>query len=315
MKDILVWHQGAIGDLILSLAAVYSIKKHFPERSLHLIARDDLSDIVIGSGLADQMSSNEKGLYADFFSDAGISGRAADFIGNFEAAFVFMRRRHVTFMKNIGRYVPSCVHIATVPPEGVREHVSFFQGKQLKGRGVDLSMPPRLALPRRLPEIGAGAPTISVHPGSGGKEKRWGLRGFLDLIEILAEGGRYRFSILLGPAEAELKDECRRFVSEKNIPAEIVFGKPLTFIVSVLAASSLYVGNDSGITHLASALGRPSVAIFGPTDPSVWGPLGSNVRIIKPDIPFSVCQGTVKAEDVAGLARELLSEHAAHGSS
>ena len=48
-----------------------------------------------------------------------------------------------------------------------------------------------------------------------------------------------------------------------------------------LARASLYIGNDSGITHLAAAVGTPTLALFGPTDPAVWAPRGPNVRVAK----------------------------------
>jgi heptosyltransferase-3 len=306
MKGILIWHQGAIGDLILSLPAVYSIRRHFCRSPLHLIARSDLSDILRASGVADETSSNERALYADFFSEDGISDRARDFLENFGSAFVFMRGKNKTFMKNIARHISACVHISTVPPDDVRQHVSSFQMKQLRRRGIALSAPPCLDLPRQSAEIDSGGRVITVHPGSGGREKRWGLQRFLDLITILAEEDLFRFFLILGPAEEDMLAECRAFVSEREIRAEVISGEPLSYISAVLKESSLHVGNDSGITHLASALGRPVVAIFGRTDPAVWGPLGQNVMIMKPDRGCSECDGDVKVEDAARLARELL---------
>jgi heptosyltransferase-3 len=313
MKGVLVWHQGAIGDLVLSLPAVYSIKRHFHAHSLHLISKSELSDIVIAGRIADEVSSNERALYADFFCGSGMSGPAADFLEKFEAAFVFVRRRNDAFMSNLLRHVLSCCDVCTVPPEGVKEHVAGYQLKQLADRGIRPALLPELDAGRRYAEIDAGEPIISMHPGSGGKEKRWHLRGFLDLMETLAEEGRYRFFILLGPAEADMESECRGFISGRNISAEIVSNRPVSFIAPILKASSLYVGNDSGITHLASVLGAPTLAIFGPTDPAVWGPIGSSVRIIRPACSVSsrrgfsgLRPGSVDVEDVAKAAMGLL---------
>jgi heptosyltransferase-3 len=67
-----------------------------------------------------------------------------------------------------------------------------------------------------------------------------------------------------------------------------------------LAAASLYIGNDSGITHLAAAAGAPVIAIFGPTDPALWAPRGPRVRVI---------QGNPTSGDVLHAAQEILDWH------
>ncbi|MDA8432728.1 MAG: glycosyltransferase family 9 protein [Nitrospiraceae bacterium] len=312
MKEALVWHQGAVGDLILSLPAIYSIKKHVRPRSLHLISRSDLSDIFLSNGIADETSSNERGLYAGFFSGANVSGGAAEFLGRFDDAYVFMRNRDEIFMENLGRHISSVFRVATVTPIGRKEHISHFQLGQLVALGIDPAVPPCLDYPGAAARSGGGAPVVSIHPGSGGRAKRWRLSGFLDLVRVLRGEGRYRFFVLLGPAETEIEGECRRFLFEEGIEGEIVAGRPLSSIASVLMASSLYVGNDSGITHLAAALGRPVVAIFGPTDPAVWAPLGDKVKIIRADFPAGGGRGgsgegsEELTADVARAAGELL---------
>jgi heptosyltransferase III len=58
---------------------------------------------------------------------------------------------------------------------------------------------------------------------------------------------------------------------------------PLRTLAATLARASVYVGNDSGVTHLAAAAGTPAVAIFGPTDPAQWSPLGRAVRVLRAD--------------------------------
>ena len=320
MKDILVWHQGALGDLLLSLPAVHSIKKHFSPCRLHLISRTDLAGVIVASGIADEVSSNGKAMYADFFREDSLPATASEFLHKMHAAFVFMKRRDETLIKNLRKHVAFCRSVSTVPQQGERVHVAAFQMEELQRAGIFSSGPPRLCV---APPAGGGGdrPFVTIHPGSGGKWKRWDLRGFFDVMDALAEVGPYRFLVLLGPAEREMREECGRLISARNIPADIVSDRPVPYIASLLAMSSLFVGSDSGITHLASMIGTPSVAVFGPTDPALWGPLGPSVRIVKSgctcrpcseaasiSCPELLCLKDVKPQDVLKAAHEILSE-------
>ena len=320
MKDILVWHQGALGDLLLSLPAVYSIKKYFASSRLHLISRTDLAGVIVASGIADEVSSNEKAMYADFFREDSLPATASEFLRKMHAAFVFMKRKDKAFMKNLRKHVPFCRSVSTVPQQGERVHVASFQLGELQREGISSSGTPRLRVAPPV-GIGGGRPIVTIHPGSGGKWKRWDLRGFVDVMDALAKIGPYRFLVLLGPAERGMREECGRLISTRNIPADIVSDRPIPYIASLLAMSSLFVGSDSGITHLASMIGTPSVAVFGPTDPALWGPLGPGVRIVKSGctcFPCSEaaslscpeglrCLKDVKPQDVLKAAHELLS--------
>ncbi|MEJ2697843.1 MAG: hypothetical protein P8013_14500 [Candidatus Sulfobium sp.] len=184
MKKILVWHQGALGDLILSLPAVHAIKKHYEETPLHLICRGDMADVIVERDLAETVSSNEKGEFGSLFADCTDFPRElGTFLEGFDAAFVFMRSRHDAFFDNLRRYIPQCRHIPTLPPPGVRRHVASYQLEQLTGPGIDHD--------RSFPVLGAGRevacpvgpPLVVVHPGSGGKKKCWPLRKYLQVIE------------------------------------------------------------------------------------------------------------------------------------
>jgi len=64
---------------------------------------------------------------------------------------------------------------------------------------------------------------------------------------------------------------------------------PLPLLAAILSRCRLYVGNDSGVTHLAAAVGVPTVAIFGPTDPDVWAPRGPGVRVVRAATPCAPC--------------------------
>jgi len=70
---------------------------------------------------------------------------------------------------------------------------------------------------------------------------------------------------------------------------------PLARLGRTLARARLYIGNDSGITHLAAAAGCPTLAIFGPTNPAVWAPRGANVRVIQGKEGFPTAEEVLSA--------------------
>ncbi len=290
MARTLVWHQGSLGDLILSLPALYCIKNGGTTAHLHLISRTDMSDILIESSLADEVSSTENGLFADLFVPHTTSQRASEFLSSFDNAFIFMKRPEEVFEGNLRKHIPECFFIATGLSDGCVAHMSAFQVEQLVQLGIGAREIPPLRTKPFLSADHPGKEIITIHPGSGGQKKCWPLGRFLELMELLDRTGRFYFYFILGPAEdPDLQRISEKFISTNGIDASAIAGRPVSHVAPLLKSASVHVGNDSGITHLASALGTPTVAVFGPTDPKVWGPWGRRVSIVRAGVPCSPC--------------------------
>jgi len=168
------------------------------------------------------------------------------------------------------------------PPSGVHAAVHFARAFL---EGVDEAPAPGLSAPTELRRrarkllddaLGPRVRPVAVHPGSGGARKCWPPEEFAALIRNLD-----RPTVLLrGPADEEA---CRRVLAllpDGNGRPELS-GLEVAQAGAVLAECRLYVGNDSGLTHLAAGLGVPTVAVFGPTEPAVWAPLGPQVRVVR----------------------------------
>lgn len=126
-----------------------------------------------------------------------------------------------------------------------------------------------------------GQPTVLLHPGTGGRWKRWPLRHFQRLAGPLARAGlAVRWSC--GPADDDLR-EALLATSER--PGELWPDLNLDDYAALLARCTLLVSADTGVAHLASLLSVPQVALFGPTDPRRWTPLGGQAAVIQsPDL-------------------------------
>jgi ADP-heptose:LPS heptosyltransferase len=119
---------------------------------------------------------------------------------------------------------------------------------------------------------------VVIHPGSGGAHKCWHLDNFLAIAKMLEKEGAESV-FLLGPAEMKRFGESTiRYIRELG---NLLTDLPLSDVLAVLSCSRAFLGNDSGITHLAAALGIRTVVVFGPTEPAIYGPLGPAVTILR----------------------------------
>ncbi|HVX84120.1 MAG TPA: glycosyltransferase family 9 protein [Phycisphaerae bacterium] len=157
-------------------------------------------------------------------------------------------------------------------------HVTEFHRKQLAAAGLDLPAGP-LPLPRSNPD---GA--IVIHPGSGGDAKCWPRERFLGLARALKRLG-YPPTLILGEAEQERWGN--QIIDQLQQEFAWYLHMGLYELADRLSRARLYLGNDSGVTHLAAAMGIPTVTLFGPSDDRQWAPVGPGVQVLRPAAPAS----------------------------
>jgi len=119
---------------------------------------------------------------------------------------------------------------------------------------------------------GAHTAPYVLHPGSGSPRKNWPVLRFIELARLLDARAQCPL-FLVGEADHEVADVLRRKAPDIPLLADL----DLLDVARVLSAATAYVGNDSGITHLAAALGRPTLALFGPSNPDLWSPRGARL--------------------------------------
>jgi ADP-heptose:LPS heptosyltransferase len=125
---------------------------------------------------------------------------------------------------------------------------------------------------------GLGVPIIAFHPGSGSDKKNWPLQNWIELGHHFLRNHSGSLLIVSGEADGA---QTRKVESTWHNP-RVRFAKslPLPTLAAVLE-QTVFVGHDSGISHLAAAAGAKSILLFGPTDPAVWAPLNENARVIR----------------------------------
>jgi heptosyltransferase-2 len=127
----------------------------------------------------------------------------------------------------------------------------------------------------------ADAPCIALHPGSGSPRKNWGLDNWARLAATLHRDTGASMLVVAGEAEAAVLADFRALLDAAGIEYTLADSVPLPALAARLAGCRLFLGHDTGPAHLAAACGVPCVLVFGPTDPLVWAPAGTHVRVVR----------------------------------
>lgn len=315
---------GAIGDCILTLSLAEFMKDclglggvdilgHteyigiFPERTrvdgIRSIDSVDLYRLFVETNTFDLADGDA---LINVFSDYAW---IVTFLGEPDSNF----EQNLIFTANCSRST-EVITLSMKPSEKSSAHISDFYIQQFIAQS-GLSLEPRLIQKTKslikvtkadinrgrelLKEINVDSSEklVVIHPGSGGPHKCCHLDNFLSVAKVLASKG-VEVIFLLGPAEMERLSASA--MAEIGAVAGQLVNLSLADVLAVLSNAAGYIGNDSGITHLSAALGIRTVAVFGPTDPAVYGPIGPDVTVLASnDADFA-------KKPLASLQQELL---------
>lgn len=275
---ILIIRPGALGDTVFTEPVVASLRARHPDAHIEIAGRTDFLPLLVGPGLADACSSTDSARFTSLFADGPLGLTGYDII------VAYLPDEDGSLTAKLRRAACTAVVFDPRPPDDGSVHIVDHLLTALEPLGVPVARnQPRL--PRRdewLDEAAALDPLLRrrggyvvIHPGSGGRHKLLSAEKWADVIA----GLRPRPVVLTcGPADETVVDDVLARVDGE--PPLVVRNQPVTTLAGVLAGAERYFGCDSGVTHLAAALGVPAVAVFGATDPRVWAPRGPNVRVV-----------------------------------
>ncbi len=266
----LVYHNGALGDFLTALPAMAAWRRLRGGRPLALLGKPHFAELA-ADGLFEEAWDAGSAMFASLFrgGDEPVPAGLAELFSSIDAALLFASAASALpgAFSRLG--VARIVRQDPFPHEAMAKidyHLSLF--------GDPLAFEPE----ERTPRIALGPCPLPVsrriavlHPGSGSPEKNWPLARFAALADLLGARG-FEVRWIAGPAE-----------HDTAFPAGAVVwrGVQLRELASALSACGVYVGNDSGVTHLAAAAGCPVVALFGRTDERIWAPRGARVRVVR----------------------------------
>jgi heptosyltransferase-2 len=293
---ILVIRGGAIGDFILTLPAIAAMRNQFPEAHLEVLGYPHIIQLALAGGLVDRVSSIEARALAGFFARNGVlSEELSDYFSEFDLILSYLYDPDEIFKTNIARCSPAqfigCPHR---PDEKARLHASKVFLKPLERLAIFEADPvPRLAigaagaaapdgLSSAQSQAGSTAPRrfqLALHPGSGSDLKNWPETRWAALLQKLIN--HTAFDLLLVGGEAEGERLQRLAAALAPLRTRVAQSLPLAELARTLARSSGFIGHDSGISHLAAAVGLPVLVLWGTTTSEVWRPLSEKVRLLR----------------------------------
>ena len=283
---------GGVGDFVLTLPLLRALGARHPRAQVDILGYPAIGALAVDGGLASTVWRVDAAWAAPMFSPAGRpGGQLQQFVGRYDAvACVWPDGDGAIETSLRASGVRRLAMVDPLPPETGDRHAIDHAADQMQAVGVPVAdRSPRLSasaeseswarrvLAQQLPRQ---RPVLGMHMGSGSRAKNWPHSNFVAVARAwLARTGG---GVLLtrGPAEEGVPEPAR-----PGLPSDrraVLAQASLPHMAAALAACDAYVGNDSGITHLAAAVGTPTVAVFGPTRPKLWGPRGPKVSIVTP---------------------------------
>lgn len=288
MATTIIWRARTLGDILLSLPMLHALRQDGTP-PLRVIGYPDAWDVV--RPLIDETAPIEAPCFEGLFSGAASAGLRSWLRGT-DLALALTSRNVRPALAAAG--VPHVVQVPPWPPPGV--HASLWLlaagiGRQALFRNlrpalplspIGLSAEEQVAGCEELARAGLTHPIV-IHPGSAEPWKRWPAERFARLADSLTEQG---FEVALAKGAAD-GDVIADVLARQRRPATVLRSLPARSLAALLGRARLYIGNDSGVTHLAGASGVRTIALFGPTDPTSWAPRG-HTRVLR------ACDKTVR---------------------
>jgi lipopolysaccharide heptosyltransferase II len=322
VRSVLVVRLRSIGDTVLATPSLYALRRFLPGARIDILLEDWVAPLLDGLELVDQVITIERGSTA---SRARVvhALRAAryDVVYNLHGgttATLITRATGAKHRVGYASYQYGRLHNHTAPPAaelwGRPQTHSVEQQLALLGwTGVPVSDRPatRLAvtgealasLDHKLraikldqPQLDLTRPFALFHPAAAFETKRWSAENFARVAEALAARGLQTVSVV-APKEAEVN---AALVANSAAPVVALSDLSLPSVTALASRASLFVGNDSGLAHIAAAVGTPSVVIFGSSNVAHWRPWTSDTaarsEIVREELPCQPCPGYTCAE-------------------
>lgn len=286
-QRVLVLHPGALGDLLLSLPACRDLRA--VAAGLTVAGKISVATLLEDAGEIDEAASFDAAWLAELFGPGPLLSAGAEArLTRHDLIVSWAGDGEGNLPRHVARYpaIRSIMKRQPRPGDGSHPLWETYRHSLRPALSEDAAcLSPirpgpqaRTLAAARLRREGLDpfVPFVAIHPGAGGEAKRWDTAGFEAVGRALA-GSHIAVIVLEGPAEPGLAAELARRIGAS---ARAVIPETILELAGILASCSIYVGNDSGPTHLAAALGVPTVAVYRSSDPRLWSPWGPKVSVV-----------------------------------
>ena len=314
VRRVLVVRLRSIGDTVLATPSLYALRRFLPEAQIDILLEDWVAPILDGSRDVDRIITVKRKSSSSRLQAARLLRRARyDVAFNLHGgttAALLTRASGAVHRVGYESYRYNDLYNHTAPPAALlwgreKTHSVEQQLALLGWTGVPVSdhPPTRLAVTARAAEsverrLRAAAydetrPFALIHPAAAFESKTWAARNFAQVADYTAARGLAVVAIA-APGETEILNALVR-----NTRAHIISFADLTLpeVTALASRARLFVGNDSGIAHIAAAVCAPSVVIFGSSNVAHWRPWASApAEVVREEMPCAPCPGYTCSE-------------------
>lgn len=309
---ILVVRGGAIGDFILTLPVLRALRDRFSTAELEVLGYPHIVQVAQSGGLVDRVSAIEARGMAGFFARNGTLDKTlSDYFSEFSMILSYLYDPDGIFRENVAR----CSEAQFVegphrPDETEAIHATDVLLKPLERFAIfDADPVPRLILGNRPPDeildlagahAGVSLQWLAAHPGSGSEKKNWPEARWAGLLARLARETQLRFLLIGGEAEGDRLARLARILPVERV--RVARSLPLSDLALLLRQCHVFLGHDSGISHLAGALGVRGLVLWNDTNPVIWKPRTELLNLLQAPGGLGGLSETVVFERMRELA-------------
>ncbi|MBU0987725.1 MAG: glycosyltransferase family 9 protein [Proteobacteria bacterium] len=286
-KRLLIVHHGALGDVVATFPALISLRQFFGH--IDALVPGPIGQLAAKLKIIDNVYGLESAVFATLYSEP-VDPKVIRILRSYDSIVLFSRSRQLH--QNVKKHIKKNAHLIPPRPDidqniPVSRHIlaNLVGCGLMHNAGVDYNPLLFSRICRDRHAKGADPAKILIHPGSGSIRKNWPLANFINVALILKSDGR-KPEFILGPAEHYLSNALR-LQDFSNL--KIHRKDDLSELTALLQTAGGFIGNDSGVSHLAAFLGLPSVVVFGPSCPDRWRPSGRSVEVVRPDLDCRPC--------------------------
>ncbi len=283
-RSILVIRGGAIGDFLLTLPALRLLREGFPDCRIEIVGYRHICSVAEGRFYADAVRSIEYAPMAGFFNPRSeLDPELCSYFSSFGQVISYLFDPDGFFEGNLRRCGVKNL-ICGDPRISDSQHAVCQLARPLESLALFLEDSAAEIFPNEEDAAEAERllacyrpPFVAVHPGSGSAKKNWPLPAWKELLSELCET-EATVLVVSGESDAERVGELKAAFGGRLVFLEHL---PLHILGAVLQRCELFIGHDSGISHLAAAAGAECLLLFGPTDPAVWAPANPDVNVLR----------------------------------
>ena len=301
--QVLIIRAGALGDTLMLLPALTDLPK---EVTVTFVGREPGLDFI-RPWVHCAMDMERSGWHRLFTNRKNGGGLP---VSKAEITAAFFNDQDGVIRNNLQSFLPDAsVHLfQSFPLKGKHVHVARYLAECLKSTGLPVDPVRSIeavqsGILRKKTNLSRRPDKIVLHPGSGSSDKNYPPEFWSNLFKRfcnMAHFGSLKPVFLLGPAEKSLQPYFRDRLQLIE-DTQIITSADKERLIRTINETALYLGHDSGITHLFAMLGTPTVALFKKSNAVQWGPLGPNVTVIQNKEP-----GRELIESILKASREFL---------